>query len=83
MICHFARRSFRDCCNFRFSFKRSVSLLGDESGYELGDVQKPNSLQLKQNGIHTEPVPAVYFYLVFETKEMRPLLQLKFHMSWG
>jgi cytochrome d ubiquinol oxidase subunit I len=46
----FAKRSFAIAASFGMAAILSVIVLGDESGYEMGDVQKPNSPQLKLNG---------------------------------
>jgi cytochrome d ubiquinol oxidase subunit I len=76
----FARRSFAIAAIFGLASTLSVILLGDESGYELGDVQKLNSLQLKLNGILNLHLP-VLLYLVFQiSKKCVQIMQLKFHM---
>lgn len=76
----FARRSFAIAAIFGLASTLSVILLGDESGYELGDVQKPNWLRLKRNGKltrHRLHLPC----LVFQIRKLRlPIMRLKFRM---
>ena len=75
----FARRSFAIAAIFGLASTLSVILLGDESGYELGDVQKLNSLQLKPNGILTLLLHCL-LCLVYQTmKKCEQIMQLKFH----
>ena len=75
----FARRSFAIAAIFGLASTLSVILLGDESGYELGDVQKLNSLQLKPNGILILLLLRL-LCLVYQTmKKCEQIMQLKFH----
>ncbi len=46
----FAKRSFAIAASFGMAAVLSVIVLGDESGYEMGDVQKPNWLLSKPSG---------------------------------
>ncbi|XPE43817.1 cytochrome ubiquinol oxidase subunit I [Shigella flexneri] len=46
----FAKRSFAIAASFGMAAVLSVIVLGDESGYEMGDVQKRNWLRLKPSG---------------------------------
>lgn len=76
----FARRSFAIAAIFGLASTLSVILLGDESGYELGDVQKLNSLRLKPNGILTLlrlHLPCLAYPIM---KKCAQIMQLKFHM---
>ncbi len=53
----FARRSFTVAAGFGFASILSVILLGDESGYEAGEVQKMKLAAIEAEW-HTEPAPA-------------------------
>lgn len=55
----FARRSFAIAAVFGFASSLSVIILGDESGYELGDVQKVKLAAIEAEW-HTEPAPAAF-----------------------
>jgi cytochrome d ubiquinol oxidase subunit I len=55
----FARRSFAIASAFGLASILSVILLGDESGYELGDVQKTKLAAIEAEW-HTEPAPAAF-----------------------
>ena len=55
----FARRSFAIASAFGFAATLSVILLGDESGYELGDVQK-TKLAAVEAEWETEEAPAAF-----------------------
>ena len=55
----FARRSFAIASAFGFAAVLSVITLGDESGYELGDVQKTKLAAIEAMW-ETEPAPASF-----------------------
>ncbi|WP_375753523.1 cytochrome ubiquinol oxidase subunit I [Vibrio sp. HN007] len=55
----FARRSFAIAASFGMASILSVIILGDESGYELGDVQKVKLAAIEAEW-HTEPAPAAF-----------------------
>ncbi len=55
----FARRSFAIAASFGMASILSVLVLGDESGYELGDVQKVKLAAIEAEW-HTEPAPAAF-----------------------
>ncbi|MGX9521231.1 cytochrome ubiquinol oxidase subunit I [Vibrio mediterranei] len=55
----FAKRSFAIACSFGMAAIFSTLLLGDESGYELGDVQKVKLAAIEAEW-HTEETPASF-----------------------
>ncbi|WP_456295896.1 cytochrome ubiquinol oxidase subunit I [Vibrio sp. AK197] len=55
----FARRSFAIASSFGIAAVLSVIVLGDESGYELGEVQKVKLAAIEAEW-HTEPAPASF-----------------------
>lgn len=55
----FAKRSFSVAVGFGLASVLSVILLGDESGYEVGDVQKVKLAAIEAEW-HTEPAPAAF-----------------------
>ncbi len=55
----FARRSFAIAASFGMAAILSVIVLGDESGYELGEVQKVKLAAIEAEW-HTEPAPAAF-----------------------
>lgn len=55
----FARRSFAIASAFGLASIASVIVLGDESGYEIGDVQKTNLAAIDAEW-HTEPAQASF-----------------------
>jgi cytochrome d ubiquinol oxidase subunit I len=55
----FARRSFAVAASFGIAAVLSVIVLGDESGYELGDVQKVKLAAIEAEW-HTEEAPAAF-----------------------
>jgi len=55
----FAKRSFSVAVGFGLASILSVILLGDESGYEVGDVQKVKLAAIEAEW-HTEPAPAAF-----------------------
>lgn len=58
----FARRSFAVAASFGMASIISVIILGDESGYKLGDVQKVKLAAIEAEW-HTEPAPAAFTIL--------------------
>lgn len=55
----FARRSFAIASSFGMAAVLSVIILGDESGYEIGDVQKTKLAAIEAEW-HTHPAPAAF-----------------------
>jgi len=55
----FAKRSIAIACGFGLASAMSVIVLGDESGYELGDVQKVKLAAIEAE-YNTEPAPASF-----------------------
>jgi cytochrome d ubiquinol oxidase subunit I len=55
----FAKRSFSVACGFGVAAILSVILLGDESGYEVGEVQRVKLAAIEAE-YHTEPAPAAF-----------------------
>lgn len=55
----FAKRSFAIAAAFGLAASISVIILGDESGYELGEVQQ-TKLAAVEAEYHTEPAPAAF-----------------------
>ncbi|PQJ67369.1 cytochrome ubiquinol oxidase subunit I [Photobacterium angustum] len=64
----FARRSFAIAAAFGMASIVSVMILGDESGYELGDVQKTKLAAIEAEW-HTEPAPAAFTAFGFPNQE--------------
>lgn len=64
----FARRSFAVAAGFGFASICSVILLGDESGYKVGDVQKTKLAAIEAEW-HTEPPPAAFTVFGFPNQE--------------
>ncbi|EOB2569198.1 cytochrome ubiquinol oxidase subunit I [Vibrio parahaemolyticus] len=64
----FARRSFAIASSFGLAAVLSVIVLGDESGYELGDVQKVKLAAIEAEW-HTEPAPAAFTVIAFPNQE--------------
>ncbi len=64
----FARRSFAVAAGFGFASILSVILLGDESGYEAGDVQKMKLAAIEAEW-HTEEAPAGFNVLAWPNQE--------------
>lgn len=66
----FAKRSFAVAAGFGLAASLSVIVLGDESGYELGDVQKMK-LAVIEAEWHTQPAPANFNVIAFPDQEKR------------
>ncbi|WP_221797621.1 cytochrome ubiquinol oxidase subunit I [Oceanobacter mangrovi] len=64
----FARRSFAIASSFGMAAVLSVILLGDESGYEIGDVQKAKLAAIEAEW-HTEEAPAAFTLFGFPNQE--------------
>ncbi|GAA5259016.1 cytochrome ubiquinol oxidase subunit I [Proteus sp. MB838] len=64
----FAKRSFAVAATFGIAAVLSVIVLGDESGYEMGDVQK-TKLTAIEGEWHTEPAPASFNLIAFPNQE--------------
>ena len=66
----FAKRSFAIAAGFGLASICSVILLGDESGYETGQLQK-TKLAAIEGEWHTEPAPAAFTVIGFPDQEAR------------
>ncbi|MBV5266845.1 cytochrome ubiquinol oxidase subunit I [Pinisolibacter aquiterrae] len=66
----FARRSFAVAVGFGLAASLSVIVLGDESGYELGDVQKVKLAAIEAEW-KTEPAPASFTLFGFPDQASR------------
>lgn len=64
----FAKRSFAIAAGFGMASILSVILLGDESGYEAGDVQKMKLAAIEAEW-HTEPAPAGFNVIAWPDQE--------------
>ncbi|MCU0836420.1 MAG: cytochrome ubiquinol oxidase subunit I [Chromatiaceae bacterium] len=64
----FAKRSFSVAIGFGLASILSVILLGDESGYEMGDVQR-TKLAAIEGAWETEPPPASFTVIGFPSNE--------------
>ncbi|WP_139852114.1 cytochrome ubiquinol oxidase subunit I [Acinetobacter pullicarnis] len=64
----FARRSFAIAAIFGLASTLSVILLGDESGYEIGDVQKTKLAAIEAEW-DTHPAPAAFTLVGFPNQE--------------
>ncbi|HEJ9541116.1 TPA: cytochrome ubiquinol oxidase subunit I [Proteus mirabilis] len=64
----FAKRSFAVAATFGIAAVLSVIVLGDESGYEMGDVQK-TKLAAIEGEWHTQPAPASFNLIAFPNQE--------------
>lgn len=64
----FARRSFAVAAGFGLASILSTILLGDESGYELGDVQEVKLAAIEAEW-HTEPAPAAFTLIGWPDQE--------------
>ncbi|WP_108649772.1 cytochrome ubiquinol oxidase subunit I [Dongshaea marina] len=64
----FAKRSFAVAAAFGMVSVISVMMLGDESGYTLGDVQKTKLASIEAEW-HTEPAPADFTVLALPSQQ--------------
>ncbi|HUO55358.1 MAG TPA: cytochrome ubiquinol oxidase subunit I [Rhodoblastus sp.] len=69
----FFRRSFAVAVGFGLAASLSVIILGDESGYELGDVQKVKLAAIEAEW-HTEPPPASFTLFGLPSQERQETL---------
>jgi cytochrome d ubiquinol oxidase subunit I len=79
----FARRSFAIAASFGLAATLSVIVLGDESGYELGDVQKVKLAAVEaEYETHPAPAPFTVFGLPNdETQETEYAIQIPWAMG--
>ena len=76
----FAKRSFSVAVGFGLASILSVILLGDESGYEVGDVQKTKLAAIEAEW-ETEPAPAAFTLIGFpdnETQETHDAIKVPY-----
>jgi len=79
----FARRSFAIAAIFGLASTLSVILLGDESGYELGDVQKAKLAAIESEW-ETQPAPASFtLFGIPNQQEMRTDYAIKIPYALG
>ncbi|MBB1318143.1 cytochrome ubiquinol oxidase subunit I [Shewanella sp. SR43-4] len=64
----FARRSFAVAASFGMAAILSVIVLGDESGYKVGEVQRVKLAAIEAEW-HTEPAPAAFTVVGFPNQE--------------
>lgn len=79
----FARRSFAIAASFGLASALSVIVLGDESGYELGDVQKVKLAAIEaEYETHPAPAPFTLFGIPNdETKEVEYAVRIPWLMG--
>lgn len=78
----FAKRSFAIAASFGMAAVLSVIVLGDESGYEMGDVQKTKLAAIEAEW-ETQPAPAAFtLFGIPDQKRKRTNLRSKFLMHW-
>ncbi len=66
----FARRSFRVAAGFGFASALSVIVLGDESGYTVGEAQQTKLAAIEAMW-HTEPAPAALVAFALPNEETK------------
>lgn len=79
----FAKRSFAIAASFGMAAVLSVIVLGDESGYEMGDVQKTKLAAIEAEW-ETQPPPAAFTLFAIpnqETMENRFAVQIPFALG--
>ncbi|WP_145598968.1 cytochrome ubiquinol oxidase subunit I [Yersinia alsatica] len=79
----FAKRSFAIAASFGLAATLSVIVLGDESGYEMGDVQKTKLAAIEAEW-ETQPPPAAFTLFAIpnqETMENRFAVQIPFALG--
>ncbi|CNH42818.1 cytochrome ubiquinol oxidase subunit I [Yersinia pekkanenii] len=79
----FAKRSFAIAASFGMAAVLSVIVLGDESGYEMGDVQKTKLAAIEAEW-ETQPPPAAFTLFAIpnqETMENRFAIQIPFALG--
>ncbi|MDP5031584.1 MAG: cytochrome ubiquinol oxidase subunit I [Paraglaciecola sp.] len=70
---NFAKRSFAIAAAFGLASVISVIILGDESGYEIGDVQKMKLAAIEAEW-ETQPAPADFTLIGFPSQEKQETL---------
>ena len=79
----FARRSFAIAAAFGTAATLSVIILGDESGYEIGDVQKAKLAAIEAEW-HTDEAPAAFTLIgIPNEEEMRTDYAIKIPYALG
>ncbi|MDG9669921.1 cytochrome ubiquinol oxidase subunit I [Hahella sp. CR1] len=73
----FARRSFAIAASFGFASILSVIVLGDESGYELGDVQRTKLAAIEAEWETVEPPAAFTLFGIPDSENMKTDYALK------
>ena len=73
----FARRSFAIAASFGFASVLSVILLGDESGYEIGDVQKAKLAVIEAEWETAEPPAAFTLFGIPNEEKMETEYAIK------
>jgi len=76
----FMRRSFAVAVGFGLASCLSVIVLGDESGYTLGDVQKVKLAAIEAEW-HTEPAPAAFTIFGLPSQEKQET-EAKIQIPW-
>lgn len=79
----FAKRSFAIAASFGLASVLSVIVLGDESGYEMGDVQKTKLAAIEAEW-ETQPPPAAFTLFAIpnqETMENRFAIQIPYALG--
>ena len=79
----FAKRSFSVACSFGLASVLCVILLGDESGYEVGEVQKVKLAAIEAEW-ETEPAPAAFTLFGFpdsETQQTHAAVKIPYVMG--
>jgi len=79
----FARRSFAIAASFGFASAVSVIVLGDESGYELGDVQKVKLAAIESEWETHEPPAAFTLFGLPNEEEERTDFAIKIPYVMG
>lgn len=78
----FAKRSFAIAASFGMAAILSVIVLGDESGYEMGDVQKTKLAAIEAEW-ETQPAPAAFtLFGVPDQKRRKTASPFKFLTRW-
>ena len=79
----FARRSFAIAASFGFASILSVILLGDESGYEIGDVQKTKLAVIEAEWETAEPPAAFTVFGIPNEETMETEYAIKIPYALG
>ncbi len=79
----FAKRSFAIAASFGMAAVLSVIVLGDESGYEMGDVQKTKLAAIEAEW-ETQPAPAAFtLFGILIRKRRRTNLRFRSPTHWA